>query len=333
MNKISKEQFTAVLLISDIFAMLCIKGSISAFTSVGFITGIIFSFALLIPFIRYCQKGGTFGKCGKFTAFLYLCYIIFSGSNIFSMIWNTSEVIYIPYENNGLYGKILISAVIAVSCIYISSCGIKALARSAVIAMSFGTLCIIIVTVSALMKSEWNNFALAENSGNLYADFIKGCAWSCNIGVLMVFSESLQDDITDSLFFYFTFKVLLFTVILLVTVLVSGGIMKVTDFPVVTSAQISQPFSVQRIDSLFLIVFSVFAVFSVAVQTSSAINILKEIFPNFVKFRNSAVLAVMILTALVPFDDTFRFSANVIFMFTAPVVYFLKNKNPLTVRG
>ena len=49
---------------------------------------------------------------------------------------------------------------------------------------------------------------------------------------------------------------MLTAVVLLTALSVAGGIVTVTDFPVITAAQLSQPFEAQRIDSLFLVVIS-----------------------------------------------------------------------------
>ena len=74
--------------------------------------------------------------------------------------------------------------------------------------------------------------------------------------------------------------------------------MSITDFPVVMAAQLSQPFSSQRIDSLFLLAFSVSGVFTAALQTNAAAGLLKKAFPEFRKLRNLAIIAAMIVTAM-----------------------------------
>ena len=76
--------------------------------------------------------------------------------------------------------------------------------------------------------------------------------------------------------------------------LVTGGIMEIADFPAVRAAQLTQPFPSQRIDSLFLIVFAVYAVFSIAVQSAAGACLAGKLFPSFRRFRCLTVLALMI---------------------------------------
>ncbi|MDE6797144.1 MAG: GtrA family protein [Ruminococcus sp.] len=65
------------------------------------------------------------------------------------MLWQASDVIYIPYENsNGIWGKLLIAGMIAIVCLYASSTGIKAVSRSAVIAVGAGIVSLLVVVIS-----------------------------------------------------------------------------------------------------------------------------------------------------------------------------------------
>ena len=74
--------------------------------------------------------------------------------------------------------------------------------------------------------------------------------------------------------------------------------MSVSDFPVITAAQLSQPFDAQRIDSLFLVVFAVFAVYSVTLQVMTGAHLLKKLFPHFEHWRSTAVIIATVLTAV-----------------------------------
>ena len=73
--------------------------------------------------------------------------------------------------------------------------------------------------------------------------------------------------------------------------------MPVTDFPVITAAQLTQPFEAQRIDSLFLVVFSVFAVFSAALQVMTGAFLLERIFPSFRHWKSTAVILCTVAAA------------------------------------
>ena len=75
--------------------------------------------------------------------------------------------------------------------------------------------------------------------------------------------------------------------------------MELTEFPVMTAAQLSQPFEAQRIDSLFLVVFSVFAVFAAALQIMTGARLLQQIFPRFGRWKSTAVTAFVLASAFI----------------------------------
>ena len=51
MNRITKHQFHAMLLIPDAFLLLCIQGSLSLMTVIGIAAGAVVQAAVVIPFM------------------------------------------------------------------------------------------------------------------------------------------------------------------------------------------------------------------------------------------------------------------------------------------
>lgn len=298
MDTITKNQLSAMLLITDAFTLFCFRGHICLITATGFLCGTVLQFIMALPLVKLCRNGGSVEKCGKIVQSIYLLYLLLWGGMLFSMLWNASDVIYIPYENsNGIWGKLLIAGLIAIVCLYSSSTGIKAVSRSSVIAAAVGTICLLIVTISAVFTSEWENILRTENSDGFFNEISRGFVLSGGLGSFAVLISFTKGDALKNTIYYFSGKIILTAIVTFSSILVAGGIMKITEFPVVTAAQLSQPFPVQRIDSLFLIIFSVFAVFSIAVQSLSAAGLLMRIFPKFKHFRTTSVLVLMIGSA------------------------------------
>lgn len=298
MDKITKNQLTAMLLITDAFALFCFHGHICLVTALGFLCGTVIQFVMSIPLVILCNNGGSVGKSGKIIQTVYFLYLVLWGGMLFSMLWQASDVIYIPYENNhGIWGKLFISGLVAVVCLYSSSTGIRAVSRASVIACAVGAVCLLIVAVSAFFGSDWENILRTENSDGFFKEILRGFVLSGGLGSFAVLLGHAKGNALKNTLYYFTGKIILTAVITLSSILVAGGIMKITDFPIVTSAQLSQPFPVQRIDSLFLIIFAVFAVFSIAVQSLSAGGLLMNILPSFRRFRTTSVLILMIGSA------------------------------------
>lgn len=295
MTKITKNQLAAMLLITDTFALFCFRGQISYITVIGFLCGIIIQFIMSLPLVKLYSSGGTIENSGKTVQSIYLIYLLLWGGVLFSMLWNASDVIYIPYENsNGIWGKLLIAGMIALICLYSSSTGLKAVSRSAVIAAAAGVISLLIVAVSAVFRSDWNNILTTKTPDSFMTEIARGFFLSGGLGSFAVFLSYAKGNPLKNTIYYFSGKIILTVTVTISSILVAGGIMKITEFPVVTAAQLSQPFAVQRIDSLFLIIFAVFAVFSIAVQSLASTELLIRIFPKFKKLRTTSVLAVMV---------------------------------------
>lgn len=288
---------TIMLLIGDVFALFCLNGKVSAITAAGFVTAAALQLLLILPIAMLLRKGCCTGKiCDA----LLLVGLILSGALIFRMQWSASEVIHIPTGNaQGIYEKLIISGLISIVCLYISSTGVKALARASVIAGAVGAIGIAVVIVSALFTSSPENFNRTESEKSFIGEVVRSLSVSGETSSLIVLLTLTKSPEPRGVFRYFMGKAVITAAMLLTTVLVVGGVMDITDFPLITAAQISQPFSVQRIDSLFLMNFAVFAVFSIAVRSASAAYLVGKLFPKFSRFRSSAVLLLMMITALI----------------------------------
>ena len=292
MNRISRSQLAALMLIGDAFALFCLHGRICLMTAIGFAAGSLIQLFLALPLARLYDSGKTLADCGRAVRVLLLAYVLIWGGALFAMLREASSVIYIPYERSGLFGRLAVAGLVALVCVYVSSSGIKALARSAVIAAGLGALSVAIVVISAAIQSDADNVLRPTNS-SLLRELIRGFAASGGLGSFTVLLGFTADDRTDTATLYFTGKALLSGVVLFTTALVTGGIMDVLGFPVVSAAQLSQPFPVQRTDSLFLVVFSVFAVYTVAVQASAAEYLAALTIPRLKRFRCTLALVIM----------------------------------------
>lgn len=292
MNSISRYQLAAMAVIADIFSLFCIGGSISAATLRGMLLAAVLQF---LAFLVFASGGGKLSKTKKL---FFLIYIVFCGGTVFSSLWRTSGAVYIPYEErNGIWGRLLTAGLIALVCLYSSSTGIRAVSRAALIAAAVGVICIVTDFASALFNADWKNALLPDEENGFY-ELARGFALSGGLGSFFVLSEKVRGDRCHAAVVYFAVKAALTVMVLLTALAVTGGIMCVVEFPVITAAQLSQPFEAQRIDSLFLVVFSVFAVFAAALQVMAAAYLLKELFPRFKRFRSTAVIILVLTAAL-----------------------------------
>ncbi len=324
MNEITRNQLAAMLLITDAFALFCFTGSISLITAVGLTAGVFLQMLMAVPLIRL---GGISEKPAYI---FYLIYLIMWGGLLFGMQWKTSRHIYIPYENSGgIWGKLLISGLIAVVCLYISSAGIKAMGRASLIAAFIGAVCLLTAAVSGLIHLDPENLVRARSGRSLLEELTTGFALSGGTGSFAILLGITKGSSSKNAAVYFIGKAALTATVTLTSVIVAGGIMEITDFPVVTAAQVSQPFPSQRIDSLFLIVFAIFAVFSIAVQAALSAYILGELMPKFVRFRSSVSLLLMIGAAFllwkVPLNSVVIGIGSLAALFAVPLIVMIFN--------
>ena len=293
MNRISKFQFTALLLITDLFSLCCCFGSVSLGTLWGILAAATVQYLAAMCF---AVQGGALKKWAQV---FFLVYAVFSGGALFVSLWRTRSVVYIPYEaSHGIWGSLMTAGLIALVCLYASSTGIRSVARAAVIAAAMALLSLSVDLVSAVFNAEWSNVSLPEKRG-LLSEIMRGFGLSGSLGSMAVWLDSVKGDKSKALTAYFGAKAAAAAAVMLTVLPVVGGIMELTDFPVITAAQLSQPFEAQRIDSLFLVVFSVLAIFSVTLQVMTGAYLLGELIPRFQRWRSLTVIALVIGAAFI----------------------------------
>lgn len=310
MNSITKYQLAAAVLLSEGFTLLCIRGSITLLTLAGYTAGTLLQYAAAVPVMKLCRSG--LSDCGKpALAVILLCLTGWGGISL-ALLYQTSDAVYIPFEGSGLAGELLISALIALVSLYAASAGIRSLARAAVMVSALGVLCIAAVAFSAVLSSspeQWERIPRIPGSRSLLREVLHGfTAGSGTAAFSVLYCRAGK----GSGRLYFAGKLLLTWTVMLVSMLAAGGIMAVTDHPAVTAAQLTQPFPAQRIDSLFMVVFSVAAVFSVSLQGVCAVHIAGMLFPGL-RCRSCIVLGgIMLAGALLRNADLFSAPAAVL---------------------
>lgn len=292
MNKISVAQLSALLLSCDVFVLVCLTSSITLTTLLGFSIGTAIQLIIAVPAL-FCLSRGEKISFSIANRWIFLIYSIIWGGLIFIRIWQTSEVIYIP-PNNIFSEKLVITALVGLVCLYISSTGLKPLARSAVIVGGFGVICLVVIILGALSKAEISH--ITPKDASLEDEIFTGLAMSGNIGTFILLAENINYKKIKTTALYFLFRALLIALIGFISILVAGKIN--TRFPVIMAVQLSQPIKSQRIDSVFILIFVVLAIISLALQAIVSAELLKKIFPKFLRYRTTVSLLLMTLAGL-----------------------------------
>lgn len=324
MKELTRPQLTAMLLLTDVFALFCLRGGVSPVTAAAFAAAGAVQMIMMLPLLAYIRRGHEFSRGAVWILF---ASTVMWGGRLFTMLWNAADVIFIPPEDPGdTAGRMLSAGLIAAVCIYASSEGKKALARASVIAAAFGAVCLAAVAVSAVTGAEWDDLALAVSERGAAGDFAVCFSMSGGLAAFILLLPETKGRAGASAAVYFAAKGGVSAVMILTAAIVTGGIMQIAEYPVITAAQLSQPFRAQRIDALFLLIFAVFAVFALAVQTAAAAGALGKLIPGFTRYRSSAVTAAMLAAAFLPVNTGIQAIVPAAVLLTVPAVQFIADQ-------
>ncbi|MBQ9898495.1 MAG: hypothetical protein IJM44_03455 [Ruminococcus sp.] len=303
-KQLTRQQLAAMLLMTDAFALFCLRGGLSAVTAAAFAAGCGVQFVLALPFVVTVRRGRELPRAAMWTV---LAFVVLWGGGLFRMLWDTAELIFtVPGNSGAISGRMLTSGLIAAVCVYAASEGRQALARASVIAAALGAVCLAVVAVSAATGSDWHGLTLAHSERGFLGDFTECFAMSGGVSTLILLLPGTKGEPFADTGAYFAAKGVISAVVILTAALVTGGIMPLVTCPVITAAQLSQPFQTQRIDALFLMIFAIFAVFALAVQTVAAAGALGRLIPQFRRLRSAAVTAAMLGAAFLPISHEIR---------------------------
>ena len=275
MNRINVKQFAAMLLIGDVFSLLCLSGEITVLTAAGFAAAALIGAAVMLPFAFFYRSGR---RTGVIAELILLSVVLLWTAELFRLLWRTSDAVYIPSENGGgFFGKAAVTGLIALICAYSLTAGIKAVGRASVIAAALGTVCILIVTVYALRHHDWESLSRRGGDMSAAGEIVRGLKAGGGIAGGIVLLGLTGGSYIRNVAVYTAAKLTVTSAVLLTAILILGGIMPIAEFPIVKATQLSQPFPSQRIDALFLTAFSVYAVFAAAVQSAAAACLIRDI--------------------------------------------------------
>ena len=315
MNKISFGQFASLLLASDAFALICYSNKISLATLWGFLISVSIQFIISLILTKRSILSDN-----KFLLWIYLFSALIWGTLLFIRVWNISKAIYIPVpEIKFLPENLIISALIAIVCLYASSPGIKAVSRASVMTAGFGVFCFITIILGSFKNIDTSNLFIAGNS-KISGQIISGFAIGGSFCILPFLISQLNASRIKSTVFYFACRSVFCTAVIILTLLVTGGIMQITEFPVMRAVELCQPFSSQRIDALFIIVLVILAVMGISVQTVTASQIIEKIFPKFRRFKSTAIIIIMILLSLILGKTDIYSSVYAVIFMISPVL-------------
>lgn len=267
--EISGYQLAAMLLVADGFSIFCLRGGISLLTIAALAAGGAVQLAAAAVLVTLRSRGV------RLTALLTLLPVLHMTA-VLILTMQTAEAVSIPHSGS-IAGRVIIALSVCLTGGYAASSGIKPLARSAVIAGALGAVCVVLFSVSAAAVSIMHGTGIpaVHSPHSFFRELLYGAFSGSGAAAAAVLSEGAGSTPKRQIRLLsgcFAARLVLTAAAVISAVLAAGGIMEIAEFPVIMAAHLTQPLPSQRIDPLFMIVFSVSAVFSVSVQAAALIS-------------------------------------------------------------
>lgn len=270
MNKLKCEQLFAIIFLMRLFWLLSAAEPFSSVTLLGALCSAAVQGLLLVPALTAGRRGMPDGRV---SAVLYGGFFVLWGAKVLLRLLEVSHVVAFPMRRVSL-GLLLLAAV----CVYGARLGLTALARSAVLLFGVSVAALIVLVLGAYPAFDAKTLVTSSASGLLAA------AWRdlCDSGGLTVAAVLLCRTGGQTRRAVYGALLGQAAAIGLVSVLsagVLGRLMDVSSYPFFTLCAFSQPFSVQRSDALFLLLFAALGVFTAAVPLCLANEVWKDHLP------------------------------------------------------
>lgn len=294
MNKISNSQLFALMLGVRAFGLVCSGITADASQMAGAAISIAAQFILAVPMLFLfkqknfiLQKEMLFGKFGKL---LYAIFFIVWGALSFNRLWDVSKSVYFPV-NSSLACAVILAAV----CLYCASMKLSAVSRSSLIITGIFFFSLIVMIAGAYSKAELANYVPDTDISKVTSSAVRNYCSSGELVMLFILLSFTSDRRSRGVSAFFIGALFITELIYIIEITVLGNIINLTDFPFFTAGAFSQPFSIQRSDSLYMITFTLLCVMTVTLQLVLSSILVREIVPEL---KYNTLLSVILMLGI-----------------------------------
>lgn len=292
MNKISYGQGFAILLLMSSFGIVCASSAYSFGQMTGILISSVLQAILVLPIIYiYKKKNFSLEKSPKWILVLYTLYFLLYGGFSFSRFYNAARAMHFPI-NSRIFALILI----AIVCLYSAMLGIKSVSRGSVLIFGLLVLSIIILFLGSYSKIDMDRFKWDDTGGifkNCFSDFV----FSSELAVIFVLFNLIGKNHAKCAYSFIIAKFILAEFISFIGITVLGCLSGSVQYPFFAIGSYSQPFSVQRADGIYIILFTMLCAVSITVYIIIASMLIKLVFPKL-KYNETAVTILMLLISI-----------------------------------
>lgn len=235
---------------------------------------------------------------GTTAAILYLLFFLLYAVNGLLHFQKFLSERFFPTADSTLW-----IGVILIVCVYCGYLGIEALGRSSVIVFLLFALAVAAMLFSSKGNFDASNLYLSSVSpSSLFSAVLDDLSRNGEIVALAFIAKHVKEKIRCGIYGLLAAKLFLAEITALMVCAVLGDFAALTDYPFLSLGTFGGARFIQRSDSLYLIVWTITAVISIALFLHLSAGLMEEVFPKM-KFRTS-IAAVLIFGTVLGFTLT-----------------------------
>lgn len=328
MNKISCSQLTTALLLSSAFMLMCLSTPVGIEYMAGTAISFAIQFLLCIPIIILYRKGFSLSAyCSDrhyFIPCLFVLYFILRGGMSFILVWNGSEELSLPFS-----APLITAVLIGIVCFYAASLGLSAFVRASTIVSGILAVTIVVLLIGAIKRIDVMELSQSTDI-TVAGSIIQNLSLADTLPVFFVLMNFTNNSKPYKTLMFLPTGFVLWEIVLFLCITVLGSLLSTAKYPFFLLTSVSQPFSSQRADSLYLILFVLLCILRITLFTVLAAHLLGMVFPKL-KFRSVITLLLMIGAAIVfgmisYTGNIFSIISILLLSFVIPIIFCVRLK-------
>lgn len=326
MNKLRSSQIFMILFLNAAFSFLCQNAPFTIEGIFGALIGTAAVLLLCMPMGYLYHRNFSFTAYASSHRILPLCFVFYfliQGGISFLHVQETSQTLSLPVT-----GKFMAAALIAIVCLYTSSLGIQALARSSTLIFGVLLFTLAVMFLGAIPQAEPQNLSLSEQD-TIFSAVLRTLSSAEELPVLFLLLNFVEQPKFRTIVHVWIGKLLLFLYISLLSMAVLGDLMMQSNFPFFSTTAISQPFSTQRADALYFVLFVLLSIFRITLYTVLSSHFLQIAIPKIQHSSSISLILMLIISwasAMLSLSPLWNIPILILFALFVPLYFLLHKK-------
>ena len=284
MNRLTSLQLLALLLLSSVWELLCLRNIPGSGLLTGILSAYLLQFLLLAPLLK--NNGSILRQ--SWVSLLYAGFFILAGARNLCQLQSCAPqpLLTVPGRFPGM-------VLLLLTCLCTSVAGIKAAARCAPFTLGLLALSGIVLVIGAWGRTVPERFYWERSGFSEGASFF---FFGTELPAFWVLLGRLHGSPRKTLLRLTLLRCTIASVLLYLCIAAGGRLRNAANAPFFTLTALSQPLQGQRADALYILVFVMLCVMQITLQTGVCAHLLEERF-GIRRHTAPAVLLGMLLLA------------------------------------